>query len=450
MKNRSKTTLLLMSVFLFLIFVISLIVYISVSRHVQKDFNQLLELRAKTIARWNIENASTPNLEDLSERLLHEKDYVFQYPLNAQLIADSTQLPLSFIRQVVTDTKSFTFQDGYRFIGMVHKNSHSKEKYLIITGAENYFESNLVLYLLKLFLYVLILSCILALISSFILSRFLFRPIEIITNRVKHISSENLHLRLPQKAVSDELNELTLTFNDMLNRIETAFEIQNNFVSNASHELRTPLTTIIGEADLALSKDRSESDYKESLKVILEEAEHLDAKTKALLSLAQTGFNGKTQEMEMLRVDQLVFDTKEIVEKLDKKHKIVIDFSLLPENPKLLKVKANYQLLQLALSNILVNSSKYSSYQEVVVSIGSSDSFVYIIIRDSGIGIPKEELKYIYDPFFRASNTHSYEGFGIGLPLTRNIIDLHNGEIAIHSDVNEGTVVRINLPIHSY
>lgn len=250
--------------------------------------------------------------------------------------------------------------------------------------------------------------------------------------------------------MNDEVNELAITFNQMLSRIETAFEIQNNFVSNASHELRTPLTTIIGGADLALSKERSKEEYKETIAVILEEAEKLDNKTRALLSLAQTGFNGKTQNEEILRIDQLVWDTKEIVEKLDKRHTITINFSLLPENPKKLKVLGNYQLLQLALSNIITNSSKYSDYQEVVVSVGSSEKYVYILINDSGIGIPTEELKYIYDPFFRASNTKNYEGFGIGLPLTKNIIELHKGEILVKSDVNQGTIVRINLPIHIF
>ena len=124
--------------------------------------------------------------------------------------------------------------------------------------------------------------------------------------------------------------------------------------------------------------------------------------------------------------------------------------SLLPENPAKLKVKGNEQLLHLALSNIISNACKYSDYKVVHVSIGASDQNVFVIIKDQGIGIPDSELKYIYDPFFRASNTLKYEGYGIGLPLTRNIIRLHQGEIIVSSIMQQGTTVQINLPVGQY
>jgi len=202
---------------------------------------------------------------------------------------------------------------------------------------------------------------------------------------------------------SDELNELARTFNDMLDRIETSFETQNNFISNASHELRTPLTAIIGEADVVLSKPRRPEEYIEALYIVLQEAEKLDNKTKALLFLAQTGFNGKVQKFDKVRMDQLLWDVKENLESLNAKNKIHLDMELLPENPMKLKVNGNQQLLHLALSNIISNGCKYSDYDTVVVSIGASDDFVYVVIRDKGIGIPENEIKYIYDPFFRAS-----------------------------------------------
>lgn len=448
MKNKSKTILLLMSVFMLLILLVSTIVYFSVSRHLEKDFNQLLELRAKSIAGWNIDHQKTNNPGSSAEKLLHERDYYFSASENINTIADSIGVSSKFIKSILQDKTAHYSKDGIRYIGILHKSQNDAQSYIVIAGAENYLEGNLNVFLFQLLLYTFIISLLLALFFSFVLSRYLFKPIIKITERVQQISSENLHLRLPTKIVNDEVNELANTFNQMLNRIETAFEIQNNFISNASHELRTPLTTIIGEADLALAKERSNDEYKETIAVILEEAENLDSKTRALLALAQTGFNGTVQKEDILRIDQLVWDTKEIVEKLDKRHSITVNVSLLPENPKKLKVKGNYQLLQLALSNIITNASKYSNYQEVVVSIGASDRAVYLLINDSGIGIPTEELKFIYDPFFRASNTKSYEGFGIGLPLTKNIIELHRGEILVKSIVEQGTIVRINLPIY--
>ena len=233
----------------------------------------------------------------------------------------------------------------------------------------------------------------------------------------------------------------------MLSRIETSFETQNNFISNASHELRTPLTSIMGTADVTLSRIRTPEEYIETLQVILHETEKLDNKTKALLFLAQTGFNGKSQKFERMRIDQLIWDCIDTIEKLNPEGKVNFDTSLLPENSTRLKIIGNEQLLHLAFTNIISNACKYSDNQVVTVSIGSSDRKVVIVVKDQGIGIPKQELGYIYDPFFRASNTKNYDGYGIGLPLARNIVKLHSGKILVTAEENEGTTVIIELPL---
>lgn len=282
------------------------------------------------------------------------------------------------------------------------------------------------------------------------LSKRLINPIKVITEEVNLIGTENLHVSLDVSDNEDELTQLIRTFNNMLDRLETSFETQKNFISNASHELNTPLTSIIGEADVALARDRSAEEYVDALQQILKEAEKLYKKTKALLYLAQTGFNGKVLVFDKVRIDQLIFDVHKTINRIHPDNKIVIDFSLLPENPEMLKIKGNEQLLHLALSNILLNSYKYSSNQSVKVSLGLSENQVILVVTDSGIGIPKDELQYIYDPFFRASNTRNFEGYGIGLPLTRNIIKIHKGELNVYSVQNEGTIVEIKLPVGKY
>ena len=284
-------------------------------------------------------------------------------------------------------------------------------------------------------------------IFSFYLSKTLFKPILKITGKVKEISSENLHLRLEAQPGNTELNELIDTFNDMLNRIETSFETQNHLIGNVSHELRTPLTSIMGEADVALSINRTEERYRETLHIILNEAEKLDRKIKALLMIAQTGFDGKSQKMEKVRMDQLLWDVIDTAKRINSKNNVYMDISMLPDNPKKLKVFGNDQLLHLAMANIINNGCKYSNFQQVKVSLGATDTHVYIIIKDNGIGIPGSEMDKIYDPFFRASNTKNYEGYGIGLPLARNIIRMHNGELLVNSKENVGTTVQIRFPV---
>jgi len=457
MRTQIKTTLLLLYSFAIIVVVFSAFVFYTISKFSNESFYRLLEVKAFTAAKALIEKSEINPGEgisalrneffiDLPKRQEHV--IVLDEKTDWRKIADSLSLSQSFVKELI-DEDAAQYQKGDVFHKGIVYHSEGID-YLIIASAENYLSVHQSAFLTRTLLFAFIASLIFSLFISYYFSTYVFKPINKITDRVREISSENLHLRLSVENKNDELKELTNTFNDMLDRIETAFETQNNFISNASHELRTPLTAIIGEADVAISKVRTPEEYIETLTVILDEAEKLDAKTKALLFLAQTGFNGTAQKFDKVRVDQLLWDVKETVERIDPRNRVSIDMELLPENPSRLKVKGNEQLLHLAITNIISNACKYSNYQLVNVSIGASDKNVFIVVKDNGIGIPDHELKYIYDPFFRASNTRNYEGYGIGLPLTRNIIRMHKGEIIVSSVQDRGTTVQINLPIGNY
>lgn len=451
MKRQSKNILLLLVPFLIVIFLFSIFIYNSVSNYSENYLFKLLEARAFKVAKEQLDKENGPIISSvydlsISKKLPHEKDFFIPIKNNNDFINESKKIgiPVSFFKSVVSSGNAKFVDKRFLYKGIRYESND--ESFIVITAAENYFEMNQAENLIQTLLFAIGAAFLLLLYIAFYYSKNIFKPITIITEKVKEISSENLYLRLNDNNSNDELNELARTFNQMLDRIETSFETQNNFISNASHELRTPLTAIIGEADVTLSKPRKEEDYVESLNIILQEADKLDNKTKALLFLAQTGFNGKVQKFEKLRIDELLWDVKENLENLNPKNKIFINIELLPENPAKLKVNGNKQLLHLALSNIISNGCKYSNFNIVTISIGASDDFIYIVIKDNGIGIPKNELKYIYDPFFRASNTKKYEGYGIGLPLSRNIIRMHNGKLLVNSIENEGTTVQITLP----
>lgn len=446
MKKNSRIILLFLIPFLIVIFLFGIFIYATVSNYSEDYLFRLLEARANKVAKERFAGETNFSKEEPSDKLPHEKDFFIPINDKLDIISESKKVGVDelFFKDVIKKGQARFVTNEYLYKGIKYKSK--KSDFIVITVAENYFEINQAENLIKTMLFAITAAFLLLLYIAVYYSKNIFKPISAITEKVKEISSENLHLRLSEDTAKDELYELTSTFNDMLDRIETSFETQNNFISNASHELRTPLTTIIGEADVVLSKPRQTEDYVESLKIILQEAEKLDNKTKALLFLAQTGFNGKVQKFEKTRIDQLIWDVKENLDTLNNKNKIHLDMELLPENPLKLKVNGNIQLLHLAFSNIISNACKYSDYKHVTVSIGASDDFVYIIIKDKGIGIPENEIKYIYDPFFRASNTKNYEGYGIGLPLTRNIIRMHNGKILVTSIENQGTTVQITLP----
>jgi signal transduction histidine kinase len=430
--------------------VLSILVYYFAGRLSSEDFYKRLDIRAALMAQSRYpQNEGTSDIikglrDEYLERLPKEKEYFKEISETGNDKIDSLKLPESFYDDLKATSRAVCKVKDTYFAGIAH-NQNGK-KVIVVVSAQNEYIKNQLKNLRAILLVGLFFSTGLTLLLGFIFSKQIFLPIRKMTQRVKSINTENLHLRLPANNNTDEINDLARTFNNMLDRLETSFESQNNFVSNASHELSTPLTSIIGEAELALQKERSPVRYQEAMSIILQDAERLKAIIQSLLSLAQTGFDGKKQLLVPLRADEIVLNAKRAVDRIYPDNKVRIDYSLFPENEEKLEILGNEHLLTLAITNIILNACKYSDNKEVVVGIGSSNTNLIIIVKDYGIGIPEEELQYIYDPFFRASNTGRVKGYGIGLPLARNIVRIHKGILKVGSVVNEGTQVEIYLP----
>ena len=451
MKLQNRLIVILTAIFFSYTILFCVFIYYSISEYAFTDFYKRLEIRAITTAKIQLEPINEVKgvreiRREYLEKLPNEKEYVDKIA-NRHLLPP--ELPASFIDQIVNNGSATYGNRNIFYSGIKYTNS-SGEAYLVIISAENYFNSHHIAYLRNLLLTSMGFALLLIVTVSVIFSRSIIQPINRIIRAVQDISSKNLHLRLPVPRHDDSLGRLVETFNDMLNRLETSFETQKNFISNASHELNTPLTSIIGEADVALSRPRKPEEYVETLKAMLLQAEKLDKKTKALLFLAETGFDGRSQKFTKIRIDQLVLDVIKTVEKINPQARISIDYSLLPESPEKLKVNGNEQLLHLAVSNIILNACKYSANKVVQVAVGASNNDVIVVVKDSGIGIPENDLPYIFDPYYRASNAKSFDGYGIGLPLANNIVKMHSGELNVTSTLNQGTIVRISLPLGNF
>lgn len=456
MKTQSKLALILFLSNALIVVLFGVAVYYSLYKYSYNDFHKRLETRASIAAQFNF-NTNQLSAEAFKllreqhfEKLPDEKEYIINLSDSFAVAQASVthKISTSFIKQIEQNGAADSKDGNLFYSGITHTDNQIN--YAVIVSARNYYATHHLFYLRNIVVVGMI--CILLITVSFAIyfSKKIFEPIKRITDRVKEISSENFHLRLDEDEDNDnnEINELKSTFNDLLNRIETAFETQKNFVSNASHELGTPLTSIIGEADVALIKERTPAEYREAIQNISTQAERLDQITKSLVFLAQTGYKGKKIPFEVFRTDEIIWEVKQVIDKLNPQNKIYIDLSLLPEEPKKLKIKGNKQLLHMAIANILNNACKYSHNKPVSVSIAASNNQVIVVVKDDGVGIPSSEIKYIYDPFFRASNTSYFEGYGIGLPLARNIILLHKGTLDVYSEAGKGTTVYIHFPLH--
>ena len=453
MKTQTKIALTLGCAGITIVLLFGIAIYYFLDKYSYVDFYERLEARVRitTATRFIEDGTDEVGLRQLREehlaKLTNEQEWVIprQPGTSVEGLAGQYGLPTTFWEELIAEGAARGRLGKQFFAGSVAREEGGE--YFVVVSADNYFVTHHLVLVRNIVLVTIGLMTVLVLSLSVYFSRHIFDPIQTITDRVKQIRTQNIHLRLESNGNNHVITELVNTFNDLLNRIETTFETQKNFISNASHELGTPLTAIIGEADVALLKERDPEAYQTSLRHILQQAERLGDITRSLLFLAQASYRDKVDIFEMLRIDEVIWETKGVIDKLNPQNQVMIDLSLLPEDPKKLKAKGNRQLLQLAFANVLNNACKYSSNAPVVVYIASTDSHIVVTVKDQGIGIPAEELALIYEPFFRASNTRLFEGFGIGLPLARNIVLLHKGSLEVSSTVQVGTTVQIKVPL---
>ncbi len=450
MKIQTKIALLFTVLCTAVIVALSFSVYFFTYENAAQDFYTRLQLRALIAAKANLDdNADTTTFASIRREHLRRLPDEREYILDTDTLHQVNIFRLSkgesslFFKSIAAQGESF-YRNDYDFYYGMHYRKENKT-YIIIITAENTF--------LKVFLNnlkkILTASCVVCVLVVFsiglLFSKQILAPIRHLSKQVQLITATSLHRRLPIEKGKDEIAMLSNTFNNMLSRLETSFETQNNFVSNASHELNTPLTAIIGEADFALSKLRTEEQYRQSLTVISQQGEKLQRITQSLVQLARSGFK-ENLATELVNINELLYNVKHNVHQVYSNSVININTSLAPDNKNELLVTGNPQLLELALSNILLNACKYSNFQPVSVALALSSTHVVIVVKDNGIGIPEEEVKDIFIPFFRASNVKNIDGYGIGLPLTQNIIRQHKGTIDIQTAENAGTEVVVSLP----
>jgi signal transduction histidine kinase len=450
MKFQNKITLLFFLISATGLLLLNATIFYFVSQFSFKDFFDRLETRVNLSAQINIyTHRNTNAYEEVRsrylEKLADEKDYIIKIDNRINRFQRPIPLPQSFYNAIINNGSAKYNESNHFYFGKIFQTKG--ERYMVIVAASDPYGFKELEELKKILIICFLISIVLSYIAGLMLSRYIVRPIRDITISVKNIKANNLHSRLLEMKGNDVVSGLISTFNNMLTRLETAFETQNNFISNASHELRTPLTIITSEAELLLSAKNLSPDAEASVKTILSEAEKLHHILTSLLGLAQSGFDGKKQNWQTIRVDELVLNVADAVKKIDADCTIDVDFSSLPEDEKRLYTEGNINLLLLAISNIVMNGCKYSKNQPVQIKATTENNSIVIVVTDHGIGIPEKDQQHIFEPFFRASNTSEFEGFGIGLPLTLNIIRLHKGSIGIRSQEDQGTEIQIFLPI---
>lgn len=272
-------------------------------------------------------------------------------------------------------------------------------------------------------------------------------PISGVVKQVEDISITSLDLRVNEGNGTDELSRLARTFNKMLDRLEFSFRMQKDFISNASHELRTPLTSINGQLEVLLIKDRSTEEYKSVVTSVLEDIRNLTDLSNRLLLLAYTASEKQNLNHQLLRVDEILWQTKEELQKFHTEYIINISMDSTVSDSDQMIISGDEFLIKTAFSNLIDNACKYSENHTADVNLEFFENWLVISFADKGVGIPQEDIDNILEPFHRGSNVSLIPGHGIGLSLVVRIINSYNGLIDISSEIESGTTVTIKLPV---
>ncbi len=354
--------------------------------------------------------------------------------------ANANQWPKQVIDKVRQNKSVYYIEGNKQTVGIYYVDNSGN--FTVMLSAIDAYGLQQMQQLFWLMVVAFFISFFIMLFTGRLFSKIALLPIIKVINEVKFIRATSLHKRLQIKSSKDEINELAITFNNLLEHLEQSFESQSSFVAHASHELRTPFTSIIGDIEVTLIQNRDAREYKETLQRVLAEAAKLNDLLNDLLQLTQSNID--ITSFEDVRLDEVLWQVKDEWMNRVKGSNIELIYDL-PADTKKYTLPANDQLLFIAIGNIIKNALKFSNGKTITCKLYLVNSVPTISIKDFGIGISENNIKKIFQPFYRGENTFGYPGFGIGLSLTDKILKLHNASISVTSAIDEGTEFLIHF-----
>jgi signal transduction histidine kinase len=340
--------------------------------------------------------------------------------------------------------KEINYTEGdYKVIGLYYKYRFNNVV-VLQAGQDLYGQANLYNLRSMLITIFVVITAIVAFVGWIFAKRAL-NPISSVMNEVDRILPDRLGTRLKVPNQNDEIGRLSITFNNLLDRIEHAFRLQKTFVANVSHELKNPLTKISSQLEVSLLKERSVTDYQNTISSVLDDIRELSQLSNSLLELAKVSEERRETLMETTRVDEILWDARMSLLQSNRHYKILLDLQDLPEDDTLLEIPANPSLLKTAFINLMDNACKFSD-NTVSVRLKVSTKEIQLQFADNGKGITSDEAKVIFEPFFRSVKTADVKGYGIGLPMVERIVKLHNGSIGFAPNFPSGSVFTVIFP----
>ena len=453
MKIKTSLSLLYTSVTAVLLLLFTAAVFYLSERSRSDSFFRDLKSEAITKAHLFLNNQVDPQIMQstyLNNKLCIDEVEVAVYTPDFEMLYhdalsnDIVKEDKDMIVKILNENEINFYVDDYQAVGLVYP--FEGKNYIVTAAAyDGYGYSNRNMLWEWLILFV-VLALIIVVAVGYFFAKSALAPIRDITKKAEEITATQINKRLPVKNENDELGELSVTFNDLLERLEKSFKSQKMFVSNVSHELRTPMAALITQLDIALIKERSADEYKSAINNALYDANRVVKLINGLLDLAKSDYEQDQIKMSNIRLDELLIDSIDLILKAHPDYHVELIFDQEADEDNVITVSANSYLLTIALVNLIENNCKYSANHTSLVQISFWEDYTIVRFSDTGIGMSEKDKEKLFELFYRGDNKGNVSGHGIGMALTQKIISLHKGEISVYSKEGEGTTFLIRLP----
>jgi len=321
----------------------------------------------------------------------------------------------------------------------------SGKSYFVQVAASEAYNNDILRDLLGVLALALLLATAIAITGGFFLIRSSLKPLDHMAVRAQRITSRNLHERMPVHHTGDELQELSISLNRMIERLEEAFHHIRRFSADVSHELRTPLTIMRGELESVVQNPIIDSEAREALGAVLEETVRLSKIVDQLLIMSRLDAGEAFVEVSRFDFSELVKSTVEHMRLLAEEKKL----SVKVEAADPVHVEGDPSRLQQVVVNLLDNAIKYTPENgSVSVKVCAEADKAVLTVADSGIGISQEAQAHIFERFYRTDKARSRQmgGTGLGLSIVKSIGVAHGGLVSVQSAEGYGSTFRFEIP----
>lgn len=272
------------------------------------------------------------------------------------------------------------------------------------------------------------------------------KPISAIAKKISLIGSEDLSQRIDAPRTGDELENLSVAFNGLLDRLNEAFSRERQFIGDVAHEVKTPLSVIRSTAEVALNKSRRPEEYRSILASVVSETDELSNTLNNVLDLAWSQSDSIKFSPDKINLSQVINDLVEVAEKMAYPKHIILEST----TEKGIFIKGKADKISRAVLSLIDNAIKFTKITgKVILKLSKNDHQAIIQIRDTGQGIAKDDLPHVFERFYRGSKTDKVLGSGLGLAIAKSVLAAHGGEIKVASQVGKGSIFTLYLPLAS-